>query len=70
MRVKKGIQDIKNLFDLTKVATVTGGSRGFGRAAAIGLAVHGANVAVTSRTLSSLEETAAEIKKQGKKAPN
>jgi len=69
MRVKKGIQEIKNLFDLTdKVAIVTGGSGGFGRAAAIGLAVHGANVAVTSRTLSSLEETAAEIRKQGKKA--
>jgi NAD(P)-dependent dehydrogenase (short-subunit alcohol dehydrogenase family) len=69
MRVKKGIEEIKNLFDLRgKVAIVTGGSGGFGRAAAIGLAVHGADVAVTSRTLSSLEETAGEIRKQGKKA--
>ena len=69
MRVKKGIDQIKNLFDLRgKVAIVTGGSGGFGRAAAIGLAVHGADVAVTSRTLSSLEETAKEVKKQGKKA--
>jgi gluconate 5-dehydrogenase len=69
MRVKKSIEDIKNLFDLKgKVAIVTGGSGGFGRAAAIGLAVHGADVVVTSRTLSSLEETAAEVRKQGKKA--
>jgi NAD(P)-dependent dehydrogenase (short-subunit alcohol dehydrogenase family) len=69
MRVKKGIDEIKNLFDLRgKVAIVTGGSGGFGRAVAIGLAVHGADVAVTSRTLSSLEETAKEIRKQGKKA--
>ncbi len=69
MRVKKGIDEIKNLFDLRgKVAIVTGGSGGFGRAAAIGLAVHGADVAVTSRTLASLEETAKEVKKQGKKA--
>jgi len=69
MRVKKGIEEIKNLFDLRgKVAIVTGGSGGFGRAVAIGLAVHGADVAVTSRTLSSLEETAKEIRKQGKKA--
>ncbi len=69
MRVKKGIDQIKNLFDLRgKVAIITGGSGGFGRAAAIGLAVHGADVAVTSRTLSSLEETAREVKQQGKKA--
>jgi gluconate 5-dehydrogenase len=69
MRVKKSIEDIRNLFDLTgKVAVVTGGSGGFGRAIAVGLAVHGADVVVTSRTLASLEETATEVKKQGKRA--
>jgi NAD(P)-dependent dehydrogenase (short-subunit alcohol dehydrogenase family) len=69
MRVKKTIQEIKNMFDLTgKVAIVTGGSGGFGKAVSIGLAVHGADVVVTSRTLASLEETAAEVRKQGKKA--
>jgi gluconate 5-dehydrogenase len=69
MRVKKGIDEIKNLFDLRgKVAIITGGSGGFGRAAAIGLAAHGADVAVTSRTLSSLEETAKEVRTLGKKA--
>ena len=69
MRVKKGIKEIKKLFDLTgKVAVVTGGSGGAGRAISIGLAIYGADVVVTSRTLSTLEETAAEVKKVGKKA--
>jgi gluconate 5-dehydrogenase len=69
MRVKKGIEEIRKLFDLRgKVAIVTGGSGGFGKAVSIGLAAHGMDVVVTSRTLSSLEETAAEIKKLGRKA--
>ena len=69
MRVKKGIDDLRKLFDLTgKVGVVTGGSGGFGKAASIGLALYGADVVVTSRTLSPLEETATEIEKLGKKA--
>jgi gluconate 5-dehydrogenase len=69
MRVKRGIEEIKKLFDLTgKVAVITGGNGGFGRAVAVGLAVYGADVAVTARTLASLEETAAEVRKQGRKA--
>ena len=69
MRVKKGIEEIRNLFDLKgKVAIVTGGSGGFGRAVSSGLAVHGADVVVTSRTLASLEEVAGEIRKLGGKA--
>lgn len=69
MRVKKSIKEIKRLFELSgKVAIVTGGAGGFGRAVSIGLAAHGADVVVTSRTLSSLEETASEIRKLGKKA--
>jgi len=68
MRVKQGIEELKNLFDLTgKVAVVTGGSGGAGKAISIGLALYGADVVVTSRTLSTLEETAAEVEKQGKK---
>ena len=56
MRVKMGLDEIKSMFDLSgKVAVITGGSGGFGRAAAIGLAAYGADVVVTSRTLSSLE---------------
>ncbi len=69
MRAKMGIEDIKNMFDLTgKVAVVTGGSGGLGKAASIGLALYGADVVVTSRTVSTLEETANEVEKLGKKA--
>lgn len=68
MRVKKGIEEIKKLFDLTgKVAIVTGGSGGAGRAISVGLALYGADVVVTSRTLSTLEATAAEVRNLGKK---
>ena len=51
-----------------KVAVVTGGSRGIGRAIALGLAEAGADVVVTSRKLPDLEEVAAEIRKLGRKA--
>ncbi|HWC35032.1 MAG TPA: glucose 1-dehydrogenase [Mycobacteriales bacterium] len=44
-----------------KVAVVTGGSRGIGRAVAEGLAVAGADVVVASRKLDSCERAAAEI---------
>ncbi|MBW1799665.1 MAG: glucose 1-dehydrogenase [Deltaproteobacteria bacterium] len=69
MRVKMGIEEQKNMFDLSgKTAIVTGGSGGAGKAISIGLALFGADVVVTARTLSTLEETAAEIEKQGRKA--
>lgn len=55
------------LFDLTgKKALVTGGGRGLGRAIAIGLAEHGADVAVTSRTVSELEETGEAVRATGR----
>jgi NAD(P)-dependent dehydrogenase (short-subunit alcohol dehydrogenase family) len=58
-----------NLFDLTgKVAIVTGGAGGIGKALAVGLAQYGADVVVTSRTLSKLEPIAAQIKALGKKS--
>ena len=69
MREKMGLAEIKSMFDLSgKVAVITGGSGGFGRAAAIGLAAYGADVVVTSRTLSSLEETVSEVENQGRQA--
>ncbi len=49
-----------------KVAVVTGGSRGFGKAIAIGLAEAGADVAVASRTQSDLDIVAEEIKARGR----
>jgi NAD(P)-dependent dehydrogenase (short-subunit alcohol dehydrogenase family) len=50
------------LFDLTgRVAVVTGGSRGIGRAVSFALAAAGAEVVVASRKLDNCESTAAEI---------
>ena len=56
-------------FDLSgKVAIVTGGSRGIGRAIALGLASHGADVVVASRKQADLDIVAAEIRALGRKA--
>jgi gluconate 5-dehydrogenase len=60
---------MSELFDLSKrVGIVTGGSGGIGKVLAIGLAKHGADVVVTSRTLSKLEPVVAEIQALGRKA--
>lgn len=57
-----------NQISLTdKIALVTGGGRGIGKAIAIALAEAGADVAITSRTMSQLEETSQEIIKAGRK---
>jgi dihydroanticapsin dehydrogenase len=45
-----------------KVAIVTGGSRGIGKATAILLAQHGANVVITSKDKSKLQNAAEEMK--------
>jgi gluconate 5-dehydrogenase len=53
------MQDIFKLQD--KVALVTGGAGGIGEALALGLAVHGATVVVSSRNREAIEKVAARI---------
>jgi len=48
-----------------KVAIITGGGRGLGRASAIEMAKEGASLVILSRTLSELKETAKTIKDLG-----
>ncbi|MGK0336775.1 MAG: NAD(P)-dependent dehydrogenase (short-subunit alcohol dehydrogenase family) [Candidatus Azotimanducaceae bacterium] len=57
------------MYDMTgKVVLITGGSRGLGRAMALGFASRGANVAIVSRKLDSCIETAKEIEALGVEA--
>lgn len=51
-----------------KVALITGGSRGIGKATAINFARAGADVIVTSRKIEDLQEVAAEVEKLGRKS--
>ena len=60
---------MNDLFSLDgRVAVVTGGGRGIGRAIAVGLAEAGADVAVVGRTQDVLESAAEEIRAGGRKA--
>jgi NAD(P)-dependent dehydrogenase (short-subunit alcohol dehydrogenase family) len=55
------------LFDLAqKVAVVTGGTSGIGRALSLGLADAGADVIATARRQQQVDETAAEIEARGR----
>lgn len=51
-----------------KVALITGGSRGIGRAIALGFAEVGADVVVVSRNISDLEKVAAEVSALGRRS--
>jgi NAD(P)-dependent dehydrogenase (short-subunit alcohol dehydrogenase family) len=56
-----------SLFDLTnKIALVTGGSRGLGRAMVLAFAKAGADVVIASRKLDACEEVAREVEKLGR----
>ena len=60
---------MKNLFDLSgKVAIVTGASRGLGQYFATALAKAGADLVITSRKFSALNEFKREIESLGRKA--
>ncbi len=52
----------------SKVALVTGSSRGIGKAIAIGLAKEGARLVLAARTLEGLKSTAAKVKEAGSEA--
>jgi NAD(P)-dependent dehydrogenase (short-subunit alcohol dehydrogenase family) len=57
------------LFDLSgKIAIVTGGSQGLGKALCLGLAKAGADIVVTSRRLTACEDVAREVEALGRRA--
>lgn len=57
------------MFELTnKIALITGGGRGLGRAIALAYADAGAEVAIASRSLDQLEEVAQMIRAKGRRA--
>jgi len=59
----------KHIIDMSgKVVLITGGSRGLGRAMALGFAEAGADIVVASRRLESCEEVVREVEALGRKA--
>lgn len=63
------IGNVKDRFDLSgKAAVVTGGAQGLGAAISLGLAQHGAEIAVVDVNKEKSEETAHDIEKSGRRA--
>ncbi|HIG40677.1 MAG: glucose 1-dehydrogenase [bacterium] len=54
------------IYDMSgKVVLITGGSRGLGRAMALGFAAQGSDIAIVSRKMDSCEQTAKEVEALG-----
>ena len=69
MGLKTSNKEKSKLFDLTgKTAIVTGGANGIGKATAMILAKHGANISIGDFNLADAEKTVKEIEKLGVKA--
>ena len=51
-----------------RVALITGGGRGIGRASALALADEGADIAVSARTATEIEAVAGEVRARGRRA--
>lgn len=69
MQMEFNAAKIKNMFNLEgKVALITGGAGALGESIAAGLAVYGADVIVTGRTLSTLEKAVQGVEQLGRKA--
>lgn len=62
------LMDVSYLSLEGKVALITGGSRGIGKAIALTFADAGADIVVSSRKLPALEEVAAEVQAKGSRA--
>jgi NAD(P)-dependent dehydrogenase (short-subunit alcohol dehydrogenase family) len=59
----------QHIIDMTgKVVLITGGSRGLGRAMALGFAEAGADIVVASRRIEACEEVAKAVEKLGRRA--
>ena len=59
----------KHIIDMTgKVVLITGGSRGLGRAMALGFAEAGADLVIASRRLESCQAVVREVEQRGRKA--
>jgi 7-alpha-hydroxysteroid dehydrogenase len=69
IQLRRGVEAMLSMFSLEgRVAVVTGGGRGIGKAIALGFAEAGTEVVVAARTATEIEKSAEEIRAIGRKA--